>query len=305
MAANINRRKINNKVREGSRLATVILYILAVFVIFITIYPMYYVLILSVSEPSAALSMQVYTVPKGFTLISYKLIISNVEMWRAMGNTIFYAACTTVLMLVTSFLGAFPLTFKALLGRKYINTYLLITMFFSGGMIPGFLVIMRLGMYDKPTSLIIPACFSVWNIILVKAYLSTVPESLREAAEIDGASIYTMLLHIYIPLATPILAVVAVYTVVGVWNSWFSAMIYLPSYTWQPLQLFLRRMLITTQTPAAVLPEEAVAEASRQRIAYAQLKYAMIIFSSLPVLFTYPFFQKYFMKGIMLGSLKE
>jgi putative aldouronate transport system permease protein len=222
-----------------------------------------------------------------------------------MGNTVFYAACTTVLMLITSFLGAFPLTFKALLGRKYVNTYLLITMFFSGGMIPGFLLIMRLGLYDKPASLIIPACFSVWNIILVKAYLSTVPESLREAAEIDGASIYRMLLSIYIPLATPILAVVAVYTVVGVWNSWFSAMIYLPSLKWQPLQLFLRRMLVTATTPAAMMSEEAAAEASRQRIAYAQLKYAMIIFSSLPVLFTYPFFQKYFMKGIMLGSLKE
>jgi putative aldouronate transport system permease protein len=145
----------------------------------------------------------------------------------------------------------------------------------------------------------------VWNIILVKAYLSTIPETLREAAEIDGASIYTMLLRIYIPLATPILAVVAVYTVVGVWNSWFGAMIYLPTRTWQPLQLFLRRMLVTAQIPAAVMSQEAAEEAARQRIAYAQLKYAMIIFSSLPVLFTYPFFQKYFMKGIMLGSLKE
>ncbi|GHU01501.1 sugar ABC transporter permease [Spirochaetia bacterium] len=296
---------IHNKVREGSRIATVIMYILAVLVILITVYPMYYVLILSLSEPIAALSMQVYTIPKGFTLTAYKLIVSNIEMWQAMGNTVMYVLFTTLLMLITSFLGAFPLTFKALIGRKFVNTYFLITMFFSGGMIPGFLLIMKLGMYDKPSSIIIPACFSVWNIILVKAYLSTVPETLREAAEIDGASIYTMLLRIYIPLATPILAVVAVYTVVGVWNSWFGAMIYLPSRTWQPLQLFLRRMLVTSQIPAAAMSEEAVAEAARQRIAYAQLKYAMIIFSSLPVLFTYPFFQKYFMKGIMLGSLKE
>jgi putative aldouronate transport system permease protein len=301
----VRNRKIQYKVREGSRLANVIMYILAAAVILITVYPMYYVLILSLSEPTAALSMQVYTVPKGFTLTAYKLIATNAEMWRAMGNTVMYVLFTTVLMLVTSFLGAFPLTFKALIGRKFVNTYLLITMFFSGGMIPSFLLIMKLGMYDKPSSIIIPACFSVWNIILVKAYLSTVPETLREAAEIDGASIYTMLLRIYIPLATPILAVIAVYTVVGVWNSWFSAMVYLPTRNWQPLQLFLRRMLITAQTPAAVMSEEAAAEAARQRIAYAQLKYAMIIFSSLPVLFTYPFFQKYFMKGIMLGSLKE
>jgi putative aldouronate transport system permease protein len=298
-------KKIRNKVREGSRLATAVMYFLAAAVIFITVYPMYYVLILSVSEPTAALSMQVYTIPKGFTLTAYKLITANSEMWRAMANTVMYAVLTTILMLITSFLGAFPLTFKALIGRRFVNTYFLITMFFSGGMIPSFLLVMKLGMYDRPASIIIPACFSVWNIILVKAYLSTVPQTLREAAEIDGASIYTMLLRIYIPLATPILAVVAVYTVVGVWNSWFNAMIYLPARTWQPLQLFLRRMLVTAQIPAAVMSEEAAAEAARQRIAYAQLKYAMIIFSSLPVLFVYPFFQKYFIKGIMLGSLKE
>jgi putative aldouronate transport system permease protein len=160
-------------------------------------------------------------------------------------------------------------------------------------------------MYNKPASLIVPACFSVWNIILIKAYLSTVPETLREAAKIDGASVYQILLKVYLPLSTPILAVVAVYTVVGTWNSWFSALVYLPSLDWQPLQLYLRRMLINSQAVGDVMNAEAMREMAQRQIAYAQLKYAMIIFSSLPVLFTYPFFQKYFMKGIMLGSLKE
>ena len=294
-----------NRVREGSRIATVIMYAIAVFVIFITIYPMYYVFILSLSEPRYALTMQVYTIPRGFNLTAYQMLVADSKIWRAFGNTVMYAVSTTILMLTTSVLGAFPLTFKSLIGRKYINTYLLITMFFSGGLIPSFLLIMKLGMYDSPLALIIPGCFSVWNIILTKAYLSTIPETLREAAKIDGANVYQILLRIYLPLSTPILAVVAVYTIVGTWNSWFSALVYLPHLDWQPLQLYLRRMLVVSQNPQDMMGSEEVKRMLELQLSYAQLKYAMIIFTSLPVLFTYPFFQKYFMKGIMLGSLKE
>jgi putative aldouronate transport system permease protein len=281
------------------------MYALAVFVVFITLYPMYYVLILSLSEPQAALTMRVYTIPKGFSLGAYQILIRDTAIWRAFGNTVMYASSVTVLMLVTSVMGAFPLTLKTLAGRKYVNTYLLITMFFSGGLIPSFLLIMKLGMYDSPLALIVPGCFSVWNVILTKSYLGTIPETLREAARIDGADLYQILLKIYLPLSVPILAVIAVQTIVGVWNSWFGAMVYLPSYDWQPLQLFLRRLLVTGQSAGEVLSQEEARDMAEQRIAYAQIKYAMIIFTSLPVLFTYPFFQKYFMKGIMLGSLKE
>ncbi|MDR0709561.1 MAG: carbohydrate ABC transporter permease [Spirochaetaceae bacterium] len=298
-------RKIHN-IREGSRIADFILYTLAVFIVFITLYPMYYVLILSVSEPRYALNMEVYTVPKGFDLGSYLVLIKNNKIWRAFFNTVVYVIAGTGLMLISSAVSAFPLTYKGLPGRKYVNMYLLFTMFFSGGLIPSFLLVMRLGMYDSPLALIIPGCFSVWNIILVKSYFSTVPETLREAAKIDGASVYQILLRVYLPLSTPILAVIAVYTIVGTWNSWFGAMVYLPSLDWQPLQLYLRRMLIDElSTVAAMLSSDAVKEMEQRKLAYAQLKYAMIIFTSLPVLFTYPFFQKYFMKGIMLGSLKE
>jgi putative aldouronate transport system permease protein len=294
-----------NKIREGSRVATVIMYILAAAVVLITLYPMYYVLILSLSEPKYALTMQVYAVPRGFSLQAYKVLTLDPEIWRSFGNTVLYTVSTTILMLITSVLGAFPLTYKSLIGRKYVNTYLLITMFFSGGLIPSFLLILRLGMYDTPWALIIPGCFSVWNIILVKSYFSSVSETLREAAKIDGANVYQILLWIYLPLSTPILAVIAVYTIVGTWNSWFGAMIYLPHLDWQPLQLYLRRMLVEAQSPERVMSFEAAKEMAERRLSYAQLKYAMIIFTSLPVLFTYPFFQKYFMKGIMLGSLKE
>jgi putative aldouronate transport system permease protein len=281
------------------------MYILAVFVVFITLYPMYYVLILSLSDPSYAITMQVYTFPKGFNTGAYRVLMLDPNIWRSFANSAMYAITGTLLMLITSVLGAFPLTYKSLIGRKYLNTFLLITMFFSGGLIPSFLLIMKLGMYNTPLALIIPGCFSVWNIILVKSYFSSVPETLREAAKIDGASVYQILFRVYLPLSTPILAVIAVYTVVGTWNSWFSALVYLPSLDWQPLQLYLRRMLVTATRPTEVMSAAAAREMVERQLAYAQLKYAMIIFTSLPVLFTYPFFQKYFMKGIMLGSLKE
>lgn len=295
-----------NKIREGNPVITAILYLLAGLVALITVYPMYYVLILSISEPTAAIKMDAYLIPKGFSLSAYQLLAGNKEMWRAYLNTILYTVPTTVLMLVTSIMVAYPLTYKNLLGRKFINTFLLIPMYFGGGMIPTFLLMTKLGLYGSPLSQIIPVCFSIWYIILTKAFLSSIPEGLREAARIDGAGVLQVLLKIYLPLAKPIMAVIAVYTIVNVWNSWFQAMIYLPKVEWQPLQLFLRRILVeNTQQVGATMDPEVAAEMVRRQMSNAQLKYAMIIFTSLPVLFTYPFFQKYFVKGVMLGSLKE
>jgi putative aldouronate transport system permease protein len=299
--------KKRKKIREGNRIATIIMYGIAAFTVFITLYPMYYVFILSLSDPAYAITMQVYTIPKGFSLSAYETLVKDNGIWRALANTVLYASSVTILMLITSMMMAFPLTFKSIIGRKFINMYLLITMFFSGGMIPTFLLILRLGLYDTPLSLIIPACFSIWNIILTKSYLGTIPETLREAAKIDGASIYQILFRIYLPLSKPILAVIAVYTVVSVWNSWFTAAIYLPHLDWQPLQIYLRRMLISAESTSInhFMDAETIKQMMLRKLSFAQIKYAMIFFSSLPVIFTYPFFQKYFMKGIMLGSLKE
>lgn len=282
------------------------MYVLAAIIAIVTLYPMYYVLILSVSEPAVAATMKVYFFPKGFDLSSYQIIVKDPDLWRAYANTILYVVATTILMLITSVMVAYPLTVKSLFGRKYINMFLLITMYFSGGMIPSFLLITKLGLYDSPMSMIIPSCFSVWNIILVKSFLGNIPEALREAAKIDGANTYQTLFRVYLPMSKPILAVIAVYTIVSVWNSWFNALIYLPHEEWQPLQLYLRRILVdqTQNMTKMMSPDEAKIAAAKQ-LSNAQLQYAMIIFSSLPVLFTYPFFQRYFVKGITLGSLKE
>ena len=293
-------------IREGNPVITFFLYALTAFLALVTVYPMYYVFILSISEPKAAAAMNVYWIPKGFSLDAYKALIGDSEMWRAYLNTILYVVCTTILMLITSVMVAYPLTYKGLKGRKYINMFLLIPMYFSGGMIPAFLLITKLGLYGHPLSQIIPACFSIWNIILVKAYLSSIPEGLREAAKIDGAGVFRILVDVYLPLSKPILAVLAVYTIVAVWNNWFSALIYLPKTDWQPLQLYLRRVLVEdTKQIQEVMGPEMAQEMVRKQMSGAQMKYAMIIFTTLPVLFAYPFFQKYFVKGVMLGSLKE
>ena len=298
--------KRKNKIKEGNPFATVLMYAVCVLIGFITLYPMYYVLILSVSAPEFASTMKVYWFPKGFDLSAYKVLIQDTKMWRAYANTVLYVASTTILMILTSAVVAYGLNYKKLIGRKYLNMFLLIPMYFSGGTIPSFLLITKLGLYDSPLSQIFPACFSIWNIILVKAYFQSIPDSLSEAAKIDGAGLIQVFTKIMIPLGKPIFAVVAVYTIVGVWNSWFNAMLYLPHTEWQPLQMYLRRVLIeSTQSLKQVMDAATAREFAMKQLSNAQLKYAMIIFTSLPVLCTYPFFQKYFVKGMVLGSLKE
>ena len=246
----------------------------------------------------------VYLWPKGFNLDAYGLMVKDANIWRTLFNTILYAVCNTLLMIITSLLLAYPLSNKHLLGRKWLNLYLLIPMYVSGGLIPTFLVILKLGMYDSPLALILPGCFSIWNAILVKSFISSIPEGLTEAAQIDGTDVWTSLWYIVLPLSTPVLAVIAISTIVGVWNNWFSASVYLPHDTWHPLQLYLRNILDANETMATMLSIEESERAAALELANAQLKYAMILFSSLPVLCSYPFFQKYFEKGMMLGSLK-
>ncbi|MBQ7838970.1 MAG: carbohydrate ABC transporter permease [Lachnospiraceae bacterium] len=294
------------KIREGNPAVTVLLYVLAGLAAFVTLYPMYYVLILSLSEPEFAATMKVYVLPKGFNLDAYTALVRDTKMWRAYANTFLYVIPNTILMVLTSTVVAYGLNYKKLIGRKWLTMYLLIPMYFSGGFITSFLLILKLGLYDNPLSQIIPSCFSIWNIILVRSYFRTIPDSLSEAAKIDGAGVMQVLANVFIPLGKPIFAVIAVYTIVGTWNSWFRASIYLPHTEWQPLQLYLRRILVEASASATDnLDLDVLEQLLKKQMSGVQLKYAMIIFTSLPVLCTYPFFQKYFVKGMVMGSLKE
>ena len=269
---------------------------------------MYYVLVLSLSAPREALTMSVYWWPKGFFLDSYTRILSDNQLWTSYRNTIIYCSSRAVLTLLTSVMAAYPLTVPHLFGRKFVTMFLLIPMYVTGGIIPEFILMTKLGLYNTPWALILPGSYSIWYIILVRSYFRTVPEALRESAKIDGANSYQILKDVFLPTSKPILAVVALYTIIGVWNSWYHASVYITDREWQPLQLFLRRVLVeqTEQLAnTAFVDAEAAERAQEQQISNNQLKYTIIIISSLPMLIAYPFFQKYFVQGVMLGSLKE
>ncbi len=297
-----------NRIKDRSLISTALIYIFAALIAFITIYPMYYVLVLSLSSPREALTMRVYWWPKGFFLDGYKRILSDSQLWQSYKNTIFYCTTRAVLTLATSVLAAYPLTVPKLYGRRFVTMYLLIPMYVSGGIIPEFILMTKLGLYNSPLALILPGSYAIWYIILVRSYFRTIPESLRESAKIDGANSFRILWNVFLPTSKPILAVIALYTIIGVWNSWYHASIYITDRTWQPLQLYLRRILVeqTEQLAnTAFTDADALRMAQEQQISNNQLKYTIIIVSSLPMLIAYPFFQNYFVKGVMLGSLKE
>lgn len=302
-----SRGKNKNAIREGSRFADVIIYLVAAFAAIITIYPLYYVLILSLSDPISAATMRVYWFPDGVYLDGYKRILTDGRLWVSYRNTILYAIAQSAGMLFTCCTFAYALSSKTLKGRKFINAFMLIPMYFAGGTIPSFLLVLQLGLYNTAWALILPGAYSIWYIILVKAYFGTIPESLREAARIDGANHYQTLWNVYLPTSKPILAVIALYTIVGVWNSWFRPALYLTSQNLQPLQLYLRRILVeqTIDLSQEMANDALLKAAMAQTISNNQLKYTVIIISSLPMLIAYPFFQQYFVKGVMLGSLKE
>ena len=296
-----------NAIREGSPIATILIYFFSVLVVFITLYPMYYVLILSLSDPIYSISMKVYLWPKGLFLGGYERIFQDHVLWRAYGNTILYAVGTMILMLFTCSTFAYTLSAQKLRGRKFINWFLIIPMYFSGGTIPLFMLIMQLGLYDTRWAMIIPSGFSIFYIILMKAYFGTIPYALRESAYIDGANEYQTMIQVILPTAKPILAVIALYAVVNVWNSWYNAALYLVNYEYQPLQIYLRRILVqrTVDLSSSILSNEEMLAMQQQQLNNEQLKFTIIMVSSLPMIIAYPFFQRYFVKGVMLGSLKE
>lgn len=292
-----------NRIQIGSPVADVIIILVTMLICVVALYPMYYVFIMSVSDPRSVMAKDIFLVPKGFQLKSYKLLFDNRDMWTAYKNTLIYVGATTVLMLATCSIGAYPLTVDGLPGRKWVVRYLLVPMYF-GGMIPTFLLMNRIGLYDNRMAIILPACVSIWYTILVHTFFRSIPNSLRESAFLDGATHLQVLTKIFLPLSKPIMAVIAIYTIVGMWNSWFSAQIYLPSRSLHPLQLYLQRVLIQKSVDLSTLNSTEIEEALEKMFSSQQMQYSIIIFTTLPVIFTYPFFQKYFIKGIMIGSLK-
>ena len=275
--------------------------LLGLFVIAIII-PLGFVAIGSFMDPNVLNSQGISFDVRTWSLGGYKRVFENHMIWRGFFNSLLYSFMFAVFSVFITLLSAYPLSKRDFVGKKIVNMIYLITMFFGGGLMPTYLLISNLHLIDTIWALILPGAVNVWNIILVRTYYQSIPTELREASAVDGASEVTHFFRVLLPICKPIIAVIFLYQFVGMWNSYFDAMIYLENPNLQPLQLVLRSILIqNTPDPGMVADIQSAAEMSK--IA-EQLKYATIVISSLPLLIMYPFFQKYFDKGIMVGSVK-
>ncbi len=275
--------------------------ILALFVLAIII-PMVYIVIASFMDPITLQNKGISFDLDKWTLTAYQRVISNTQIWVGFKNAVIYSLVFTFLSVTITMLCAYPMSLGDFKGRNFFNAIFMITMFFGGGLIPTYLLISNLGLLDSMWAVVLPGAFSVWNMIIARTYYRGIPAELREAAEVDGANELTVFFRILLPVCTPVIAVLCLWQFVGMWNSYFDAMIYLNSASKQPLQLVLRAILIQNQPDAGMIADMQ-STAERARLAEL-LKYSTIIISSLPLLVMYPFFQKYFDAGIMVGSVK-
>ena len=275
----------------------------------VCLYPLLFVISCSVSDTSAVLANKVILWPVGFSVEMYKLILKDPSFWIGFRNSTFYVVVSCLLTLVNTVSVAYPLTRPNLKGRKLLTLYLLITMYFSGGMIPSFIVVSKLGLYNTVWALLLP-CYSAYNIILCRTFMASLGNELVDSAFIDGANQFQTLIRIVLPLCKPVLAVIMIYTIVGVWNSWLGAQIYTTKQNIQPLQIYLQRIINQTNLLNMSgdlmknLPIEVRQYYAKMQLSAKQIRYAAIVLVSLPILMVYPMFQKHFAKGVMLGSLK-
>jgi putative aldouronate transport system permease protein len=275
--------------------------LIMILLIIATLYPLLYVVFASISMPSRLMQHEgVLLRPLGFELGSYKLVFKNPMVSKGYLNTLFIVTVGTVINIVMTSLGAYVLSRKRLYWKKLFMFIIVFTMFFGGGMIPTYLLVKNLKLTDTLWALIVPSAISTYNMIIMRTSFSSIPDSLEESARIDGAKEFTILFKIVIPLSLPVIAVMILFYGVGHWNSWFSALIYLRKRELYPLQLILREILISSDTSQMLV---GIGGMDLEPIAET-VKYATIVIATLPILFIYPFLQKYFVKGVMIGALK-
>ncbi|MFW8578404.1 carbohydrate ABC transporter permease [Enterococcus entomosocium] len=276
--------------------------VIVTFLVVITIVPLIYVLVASFMDPATLINKGISFNPKDWTIQGYQRVFADDSILRGFVNSLLYSFSFSLLTVFITMITAYPLSRPNLAGKKIIMTFFVITMFVGGGLIPTYLLVKNLGMLDSVWAIIVPGAINVWNIILARTYFSALPKELSEAATIDGANDLQILFKVMLPLAKPIMFVLFLYAFVGQWNSYFDAMIYIKDPDLQPLQLVLRNILIQNQ-PSQDMVGANTAMAEMKQIAEL-IKYATIVISSLPLIIMYPFFQKYFDKGVLVGSVK-
>jgi len=272
-------------------------------VLLAVLYPLVYVLAASFSDPIAVTAGRVWLLPVSPSLEGYRAVFAYGQIMVGYLNSIFYSAAYAAIAVSLTLLAAYPLSRKDLKGRKLFTLLFTFTMLFSGGLIPTYLVVRGVGITNTRWALLLPGAIGVWNVIVARTYFQTsIPNELCEAAETEGCNDGQTFLRIVLPLSGPIVAVLCLFYAVGQWNSYFEAMIYLKSQRLYPLQIILRNILIVNQFDASMLMD--MEEFARREALKEQLKFSLIVVASVPMLALYPFIQKYFVKGIMIGSLK-
>ena len=278
-----------------------LVWFLIIFGFFITLLPFMYVISVSFSDVHAINRGQVGIWPVGFNLDGYKQVLGQQKLWRAYYNTLWYTVVGTVLNIVFTVIAAYPLSRYTFSGRKFLNFFIAFTMYFGGGMIPFYLLMVKLGLYNTRWVMVIPSLISTWNIMLCRSAFTEMPNELVESAQIDGASDWLILRRIAIPLIKPTLAVVTMYYAIGHWNDFMTPLIYINKESLQPMQLLLRRILAQFSTD---FTQGMNIMAALKSVVSVQIRYVTIVVAIAPILLVYPFIQKYFVKGITIGAVK-
>lgn len=291
------------KTLSRDAVSNIMFYVIAVIMIILVVYPIWFVIIASFSNPADVANGEVWLWPKKLDLSGYRELFRQRLLWTSYRNTIIYTFTGTLIGLAVNIPAGYAMSRKDLAGKKWINIFYIIPMFVSGGLIPTYFVVKSFGLLDSFWVMVLPFSVSTYNIIVARTFFkSSLPESLWEAAQIDGCGTFRYFIQFALPLSKAVLAVIGLWTAVGLWNSWFNALIYIQNEDLQPLQLLLRRILISNQS---LLGAATGTMAQELRRLSDMMKYASIVISTLPIMCLYPFLQKYFNQGVMIGAVKE
>lgn len=299
-----NKRQAGKLRGLSDRTSDIILVAICLVIVLLVAYPLYYVLIASVSNPYDVYAGKTFLFPSGFTLDGYKAVFADNSIVTGYLNSIKYTVVGTIFSVVMVYLTAYPLSIKDLPGRKFLSIFFIITMYFGGGLIPTYLVVKQTGLMDSMWALILPGGVAVSNMIIVRNFFEhSIPKEMIESAEIDGASKWTTFIKIVVPLSRSIMAVMVVFSMVAYWNDWFTALIYLPGQEKAPLPLVLRNILIKSSASASQASTISGGYAELNKLT-EMIKFSSIIVAAAPMLVIYPFVQKYFEQGFMAGAVK-
>lgn len=289
---------------RGDKVADAVILLVMLLLLCFFLYPLLNMLSISVSNEHAVLRADVTFYPIGFNAQAYSLIFQSQDLWRSFGNSLFVAGVGCVFSLLALCVAAYPLAFGDFYGKKLYTLLILFTMWFSGGIIPTFLTIMELGLYDSLWALILNNLMTAYYIVIVRSYFQSIPVSIVESAYIDGASDYRILLRMIIPLSKPVLATVALWVIVGHWNDYLNPLMFLSSRENYTLQLILKEMVLNAESSIHNISMSASAETSGAAALGQQTRNAVLVVAMIPMCILYPFVQRYFVSGVMLGSVK-